>query len=44
MDFVYALGWMDVKQHTIYVQNVLMFKCIHGLVPDYLTNDVLMAI
>ena len=35
---------MDVKQCNIYFQNILMFKCIHGLAPDYLANDVLLAI
>lgn len=37
-----SLRWMTVKQRCIYFTIVLMFKCIHGLAPFYLINDVVM--
>ena len=42
IDLVHKLGWMDVRERFIYFQTLLMFKCIHGQAPDYLTNNVIL--
>ena len=34
----------NIKQRRDYFMSVLMFKSIHGLVPDYLTNVITMQI
>jgi hypothetical protein len=39
---VHNLGWMDTIHHFKYFQCVLMFKCIHGMAPDYLHNEIIM--
>ena len=39
---VKSLGWMNVRQRFYYFNVLLMFKCIHGLAPSYMSNDVLM--
>jgi len=44
IDLVRKLGWMDVKQRFLYFLNILMFKCIHGMAPYYLTNEIIMQI
>ena len=41
-DIIKALKWMDVKQRCMYFTITLMFKCIHGLAPIYLVNDIVM--
>ena len=33
---------MTVKQRCMYFTAILMFKCIHGLAPSYLVNDIIM--
>ena len=38
------LKWMNVKERFAYFERLLMYKCIHGLAPDYLVNDVTMEI
>jgi hypothetical protein len=43
IEFVYELGWMDVKERFFYFQTLLIFKCIHGYAPEYLLNNVIMA-
>ena len=42
VDLVKKLGWMSVKQRFDYFCLLLMFKCIHGLAPDYLTCNIIM--
>jgi len=39
---VKTLGWMNVKQRFYYFNVLLMFKCIHGFAPLYLSNNVIM--
>ena len=34
---------MNVRQRAMYFDLILMFKCIYGLAPDYLSNQVTMA-
>ena len=34
---------MTIKQRFLYFQSILMFKCVHGLAPDYLVNEVIMS-
>jgi len=36
------LRWMNVKQRCRYFTLTLMFKCIHGLAPSYLVDNVVM--
>lgn len=43
IDILKSQRIMNVKQRFIYFSLVQMFKCIHGLAPDYLCDDVLMA-
>ncbi len=38
------LGWMDLNHRNEYFQCVLMYKCIHGIAPDYLANNVTMEV
>ena len=33
---------MNVHQRRDYFMSILMFKCIHGLAPDYLCNEITM--
>lgn len=42
IDIVKRLGWMNVRQRFYYFNVLLIFKCIHGLAPFYLCNNVLM--
>ena len=44
IEFVKELNWMLVSVRRDYFTEVLMFKCIHGLAPDYLCNEVTMQI
>jgi len=41
LDLVKHLGWMTVRERFYYFQVLLIFKCIHGLAPNYLTNNVI---
>ena len=43
IDLVRSLGWMAIKQIFLCFQSILMFKCVHGLAPDYLVNEVIMS-
>ena len=43
-DLVSELGWMTVIQRRDYVMVILMFKCIRGLAPHYLSNEITMQI
>ena len=42
ISFVKQLGWMNVKQRYCYFQILLIFKCIHGLAPQYLVNEIIL--
>ena len=42
IEIVKSLGWMNVRQRCFYFTTTLMFKCIHGLAPSYMVNDVVM--
>ena len=44
VDIVRPLHLQTVKERWDYFLCVLMFKCIHGLAPNYLCNDVIMYI
>jgi hypothetical protein len=41
IELVVKLGWMTIKERFIYFQVLLIFKCIHGLAPSYLNNNVI---
>ena len=43
-ELLIQLGWMSVKQRRTYFTYTMMFKCIHGLAPDYMCNNVTMQI
>ena len=40
IDLVKQLGWMNVSQRFLYFEILLMFKCINGFAPTFLTNCV----
>ena len=42
IELVHQLGWMDVKQRIKYFELLLMFKCIHGMAPSHLCNNVIL--
>ena len=44
VDIVRSLHLQTVKERRDYFLCVLMFKCIHGLAPNYLRNDVTMYV
>ena len=31
---------MNVRERCSYFTGILMFKCVHGLAPDYLVNEI----
>ena len=35
---------MNVRQRFFYFQTLLILKCIHGLAPQYLTNNIVLDI
>lgn len=35
---------MNVRERFFYFQTLLIFKCIYGQAPDYLTNNVIMEV
>ena len=41
---VQSLQLQTIREHRYYFLYVLMFKCIHGLAPHYLSNDVTMVV
>ena len=43
-DLVRSLKLRTMRERREYLLCVLMFKCIHGLVPHYLSNDVTMHV
>ena len=42
LDIVKSLKWMNVNQRCQYFTTTLMFKCIHGLAPTYLVDNIVM--
>ena len=42
IDLVKILGLMNVSQIRNYFMIILMFKAIHGLVPNYLCDEITM--
>ena len=44
LDLVTKLGWMTVRERFFYFQILLIYKCIYGLAPNYLENNVTMEI
>ena len=42
IDIVKSLCWMNVVQRRNYFTLVLMFKCLRGLAPNYLSNEFTM--
>ena len=44
IDLVESLAIRTIRQRRYYFLSVLMFKCIHGLVPHYVGNDVIMIL
>lgn len=44
IDLVKRLKWMTVNDRCTYFISLLMFKCIHGLAPDYLCNEITMHV
>ena len=43
LDILKSLKIMNVNQRIVYFNLILMFKCIHGLAPDYLCDQILMS-
>ena len=41
-DLVKTLGLMNVSQRRDYFMIIMMFKSIHGLVPDYICDEITM--
>ena len=44
IDLVWSLKLQTIRERRDYFLCVLMFKCIHGLAPHYLSNDVNMHV
>ena len=44
IDLVKQLRWMNVSERIVYFEQLLMYKCIHGMAPDYLCNQIVMEI
>lgn len=42
VEILKSLGWMTVKQRRNYFTLLLMFKCLSGCAPDYLSNNFVM--
>ena len=42
IDLVTTLGWINVSQRRDYFMIILTFKSIHGLVPNYLCDEITM--
>ena len=40
INLVKELKWMNVRERCSYFTGILMFKCVHGLAPDYLINEI----
>ena len=44
IDLVRSLKLQTIRERRDYFLCVLMFKCIHGLAPHYLSNDITMHV
>jgi len=44
INLVKQLKWMNVLERRKYFEQLLMFKCIHGMAPEYLCDHVNMEI
>ena len=44
IELVHKLNWMNVRERFFYFQTLMIFKCIYGLAPDYLCNNVIMEV
>ena len=44
IDLVKQLNWMNVMSRWEYFECLFVFKCIHGMAPRYLTNNITMEI
>ena len=44
IDLVRSLKLQTIRERREYFRCVVMFKCIHGLAPHYLSNDVTMHV
>ena len=42
-DIVKSLKWQTFDERVHYFTALLMFKCIHGLAPNYLSDQIVMA-
>ena len=38
MDIVKSLGWKTLSQRVVYFTSTLMFKCLNGLAPNFLSD------
>ena len=43
LEILKILNIMNVYQRVVYFNLILMFKCIYGLAPDYLSNQIIMS-
>ena len=43
-ELVSIMNVMNVRQRRDYFMSLLVFKCLHGLAPEYLCNEIIMAI
>ena len=43
-ELVSTMNVMNVRQRRDYFMSLLVFKCLHGLAPEYLCNEIIMAI
>ena len=41
-DMFAELKWLQVRQRGSYFRNTLMYKCVNGLAPDYLTKNTVL--
>ena len=44
IELVHKLSRMNVRERLFFFQTLMIFKCIYGLAPDYLCNNVIMDI
>ena len=42
-DMVVDLKWQDVNQRRDFLMSSLVYKCLHGLAPTYLTDSLVLA-
>ena len=44
IELVFIMNVMNVRQRRDYFMSLLVFKCLHGLAPEYLCNEIINAI